>query len=263
MHKKGIVMNKLKVSFFAILSLSMVGCSAMNTAMKKQDLDVESKTSYSIVLEPIALEERVVYARVKDLSGNSMRKEMQKILNKTLIDEGITVTSDPKKANLMLNASIISASKTTREESERALIGGYSGGLEGALALGGIAAATGGDGGNIASLGLAGAAVGFLADTLIDDVYYTFILDVQLREKPLNGDSIANSTKNQSAKGLSTSNSATLSQNSSSVTRGDNFNWIVYETRIVTTANQMNLDIKEAIPEVQNKTASTLAEFML
>jgi len=252
-----------RVGLLVLISLSMVGCSAMNTAMNKQDLVVESKTSYSVVLEPLALDERIVYARVKDLSGNSMRKGMQKILNKTLAEEGIRVTANPKEANLMLNASIISAKKTTKEEAEASLLGGYKGGIEGALALGSIASVSGSSGSSVAALGLAGAAAGFLADSLIDDVYYTFVLDVQLREKPLEGDFISNTAKNQSIKSLTTKNSAISNENNSSVTRGKNYDWIVYETRVVTTANQINLDITEAIPEVQNKTASILSEMML
>ena len=52
-------------------------------------------------------------------------------------------------------------------------------------------------------------------------------------------------------------------KNSSSVSRGENYNWIVYETRVVSTANKMNLKIEEAIPEVQRKAAETISEMML
>ncbi|WP_065861132.1 complement resistance protein TraT [Vibrio cidicii] len=252
-----------KLTSVLALSTVLLGCSAAQTAMKKQDLSVESRTSYSVVLEPVAPEKRIVYAKVRDLSGNSMRKDMQKKLESIFQNEGFTVTQDPDKANMMITASIIAADKGTSADADRYLNSGYKGGAEGAIALGGLAALSGGGGKETAGAALAGAAIGFLADSLVEDVYYTFVMDVQLRERPLEGDSISNSTKNVNAKGAKDKNSSMSSTSKSSVDRGDNYNWIVYETRIVTTANKMNLTIEEAIPEVQSRTAETLAEMML
>lgn len=253
----------LKLATVGMLTTVLLGCSAAQTAMKKQELSVESKTSYSVVLEPMAPSKRVVYAKVRDLSGNSMRKPMQRNLENMFRSEGFVVTDDPEQANLMITASIVSAEKTDKAGADRYLTSGYKGGLEGGATLAAIGSVAGMDGRDTAGLALVGAAAGFLADTLVEDVYYTFVMDVQMRERPLDGDSIANTTKNSSVKGTADRNTRMSSTNNSSVTRGDNYNWIVYETRIVTTANKMNLKIEEAIPEVQLRTAQTLAEIML
>lgn len=245
------------------LVLTMVGCSAVQTSLTKQDLTLESHVSTAVVLEPLAPDERIVYVRVKDLSGNTMSKGMMSKIKASLSEEGVKVTNDPKKANLMLNAFIMSAKKTTKDEYNAALQSGYKGGAEGALTVGAITAISGGDGSTTAGAALAGAAIGFLADTLVEDSYYTFVLDVELRERPLEGDSISNHKKTTKASGYSSQNNAALTTSGSSVERGDSYNWIVYQTRIVTVANKMNLDIQEAIPEVQNKTSETLAEFLL
>lgn len=253
------------LKFAPVLALStiLLGCSAAQTAMKKSELSVESKTSFSVVLEPIAPSKRVVYAKVRDLSGNSMRKGMQTQLNNYLRQEGFTVTNDPEQANMMINASIIAAEKTTAEDANRYLYSGYKGGAEGALAAGTVTAIADGSGTAVATAAVAGAAVGFIADSLVEDVFYTFVMDVQLRERPLDGDQISNATKNESSKRVVSKNTSTSSNSKSSVTRGENFKWIVYETRIVTTANKMNLDITEAIPVVQSRTAETLGEMMM
>ncbi|MDO6527604.1 complement resistance protein TraT [Motilimonas sp. 1_MG-2023] len=253
------------LKFAPVLALStiLLGCSAAQTAMKKSELSIDSQTSFSVVLEPVAPSKRIVYAKVRDLSGNSMRKDMQRKLESLFISEGFVVTDDPDKANMMITASIIAAEKTTAADANRYLNSGYKGGAEGAVAGAGISAIAGGSGSSVATAAAAGAAVGFIADTLVEDVYYTFVMDVQLRERPLDGDVISNSTKNNSSKRVSSKNTSTSSNSNSSVTRGDNFKWIVYETRIVTTANKMNLEITEAIPVVQGRTAETLTEMMM
>lgn len=254
-----------KITALALLcsALTMLGCSAVQTSIQKQDLTLESHVSNAVVLEPLSPEERIVYVRVKDLSGNSMRKEMVSQIKASLAAEGVTVTNNPKEANLMLNAFIMSAKKTTKEEYNAALASGYKGGAEGALTAGAITSIAGGSGKSVAGVALAGAAIGFLADTLVEDSYYTFILDVELRERPLEGDVISNNKKTNTQGGYASQNNSALTTSNSSVQRGDNYDWIVYQTRIVSVANQMNLDINEAIPEVQKKTSETLSEFLL
>lgn len=75
---------------------SLVGCSAVHTAIKKSDLAVETRMSNVVVLEPMAANERVVYVRVRDTSGNGLRKGMQNILVNELAAEGIPTTQNPK-----------------------------------------------------------------------------------------------------------------------------------------------------------------------
>ena len=251
--------NVLKIGLVAV-TVTLFGCSAMNTAIKKQELDVEARLSSSIVLEPLSPSDRIVYARIRDVSGNNLRSAMQRKIESQLESEGFVVTNDPKKANLMMNATILSAGKTTADEASRSLSSGYKGAAEGA-ALGFIAG--GGSGKDSLQAGLLAGAAGFFADAMVEDVYYTFVMDVELRERPLIGDSITNSTTNTSTKMLSTQNTANRSKSKSSVQRGDNFNWIIHQTRIVTTANQMNLKLEDAIPVVQDKTATSLTEMLL
>ncbi|MFT2110378.1 complement resistance protein TraT [Marinomonas sp. 2405UD68-3] len=252
-----------KTILIAGIAASLVGCSAINTSLNKQDLTVDSRLSQSIVLEPLAPSKRVVYARIRDVSGNNMRVEMQKIVNQQLQSEGFIVTNDPETANLMLNATIISAGKTTADEANSLLSSGYKGGFEGAAVGAGITSATGGSGSDAAKAGLLLAAAGFLADSLIEDTYYTFVMDVEMRERALSGDTVSNSTRNVNVGGGAYGNNANVSINNSSVVRGDGYNWIIYKTRIVTTANKINLDIQEALPAVQQRTALSVSELML
>ncbi|UTV99108.1 hypothetical protein KDW99_17960 [Marinomonas rhizomae] len=252
-----------KIVITGSITASLVGCSAINTSLNKQDLVVDSRLSHSIVLEPVSPSNRIVYARIRDVSGNGMRSDMQKMITQHLTDEGFVVTDDPNKANLMLNATIISAAKTSIEQANALLSSGYKGGIEGAAIGAGVSSVSGGSGSDIRQAGLFAGAAGFFADAIVEDAYFTFVMDVQMRERALAGDSVSNSTQNKSIKGISTGNAANLSVTKSSVERGDDYNWIIYETRIVTTANQMNLKMEEALPAVQERTALSLSELML
>ncbi|MCQ1061295.1 complement resistance protein TraT [Photobacterium sp. ZSDE20] len=251
--------NMMKGLIVATMVALLVGCGAMKTAMTKQDLVVESQVTGPVVLEPVAPSKRIVYISVRDLTGNNMRRDTMQMLKKHLGTEGFYVTDDPDKANMMLNASVIQAKNTSKEEAYGYLTSGFEGALVGAS----TAAVLGADGRTTAGAGLAVAAVGFLADTMISDTYYTFVLDVQVRERPLEGDKTVSRSGSMQASGHATNTSAVASKRVSTVERGENFNWIVHETRIVTTANQMNLDINDAIPVVQERTAMTLTEMLL
>lgn len=242
----------IKRIILALALVGLVGCSAVSTAIKKQDLVVETKMSDAVVLEPMAPQERIAYVRVRDTSGNGLRKEMQKMLVSELAAEGIKTTLNPKEANLMLNATILQAGKSTAEEAYSALESGFAG----AATVGGISLLTGSSYEQAAGAALAAGAVSFLADTMIEDVYYSFIVDVELRERPLDGDEYTNASQTSGTKGTSTAFQ-------SNVTRGENYKWIIYKTRVVTTANQVNLKMEEAMPKVKTKTASSLAEVLL
>lgn len=248
-------MTSLRVLMLGVFFTSLIGCSAITTVIKKQDLVVDSKLSHSVILEPMMLSDRIVYAQVRDMSGNGLRKSFQKALEAELKLEGIKVTKDPKEANLMLNATIIQAGKTTPEDVHKALTAG----VQSALAGGAIAGLAGQNFATAAAIGLAAGAVGFVADSFIEDTYYSFVMDIQLRERPLEGDSIANSIDNSTNKSTAVSNS----KSSSTVQRGSNYNWIVHDSRIVSTANQINLTLEEAMPLVTTKTVSSLTNMML
>ncbi|ACS80957.1 complement resistance protein TraT [Maridesulfovibrio salexigens] len=245
-------MKILRKLFLLCMVLSLVGCGAARTAIQKKDLSVETKMSAAVVLEPLAPSERIAYVRVRDASGNGLRQSMLQTLSSQLGMEGIKITNNPKEANLMLHATILQAGKTTKEEAYSSLRAGFSGALAGA----GTAAVLGASGYGIGGAALAGSAIAFLADTMVQDVYYSFVVDVELRERPIAGDKYANSADTVAQSGTST----TIN---SSVVRGENYKWIIYKTRIVTIANKVNLKFEEALPLVQKKTSYSIAECLL
>ena len=114
-----------------------------------------------------------------------------------------------------------------------------------------MAYAGGGGGRSAAALGLAGAAVGFIADSMVEDVMYVMVTDLQLRERPLKGEVITQTQKADLAQGSSTSVKQDIS--------GGQVQWKSYRTRIVSTANKVNLEFAEAQPELLKGLSRSLA----
>jgi len=85
---------------------------------------------------------------------------------------------------------------------------------------------------------LIGATVALITDALVDDVLYTMVTDVRVRERP------------QMSEIITQEESSNLDQGSSTVLEqqisGSVVQWKTYETRIISTANQVNLEFEEA-----------------
>ena len=224
-----------KSIIFLGLLLTMVSCSTMHTVVSKRNLDVQTKMSDTIWLEPAAANERTVFVQVKNTSGKNLNIE-QKVIN-ILTSKGYRIVNDPSQAKYWLQANILKVDKITLNSengiSDAALGAGIAGVL-GAQRSGGVYTALG--------WGLAGAAIGTLADALVSDTAYAMITDILITEKT--GRNVQTSTRNSVKQG--NSGNMTSTSNSSS-------NMEKYSTRVLSTANQVNLNFNSAIPILEDE----------
>ena len=147
----------------------------------------------------------------------------------------------------MIQANILQVGKTDATDSDSALKSGFGGGLLGA----GVSLATGGSGNNIGIGAAVGAVVGLVANTMVKDIYYTMVTDVEIRQRPTIDESISQNESNYSEQGTT----STISQNVNTA----NAQWKIYRTRVVSTANQVNLDFEEAQTEISKGLAKSLS----
>lgn len=98
--------------------------------------------------------------------------------------------------------------------------------------------------------GIAGGLVGLAADSLVKDVNYTLISDVQISERVGRGTIVSEQHKAS----LSQGSGSRLTQTS---TRQSNFER--YRTWIVSNANQVNLSFAKARPALEKDLVKTLA----
>jgi hypothetical protein len=247
------IQKRLRTMFVtsAVLAsvLLMSGCSAMNTAIKKKDLDVQTKMSETVFLEPVAPEQKIVFIDIRNTSDKDINITEQ--VKSAFIARGYTITQNPNKATYMLQGNILKIGKSDLRETQGLLGSGFGGGIAGA-AVGATAgyALTGSSNTGLA-LGLAGAAAGFIGDALVEDVLYVMVTDLQIRERPLEGEVVTQTQQANLQQGTSTQ----VRQN----IKGGKIEWKTYRTRIVSTANKMNLKFEEAQPVLESALAHSVS----
>ena len=233
--------NFLKNIIFLSFLLMMVSCSTMHTVISKRNLDVQTKMSDTIWLEPAAANQKTVFVKISNTSGKNLNIE-QKIM-KVLSEKGYRIVNDPAEAKYWLQANILKVDKVNLDNDNGfsdAVLGAGIGGILGAQRSGGAYTALG--------WGLAGAAIGTLADALVDDTAYAMVTDIIITEKT--GRNVQNSTRNSVKQG----NSGTMTSSTSSSS-----NMEKYSTRVLSTANQVNLNFNSAIPLLEDELGKVIA----
>ncbi|MCY7008739.1 complement resistance protein TraT [Fusobacterium simiae] len=228
------------ILFSLLLAFAFVSCSTLHTVVSKRNLDVQTKMSDTIWLEPAAANERTVFVQVRNTSGKNLNIE-QKITN-VLTSKGYRIVSDPAEAKYWLQANILKVDKINLDDNNfsDAVLGAGIGGVLGAQRSGGATTALG--------WGLAGAAIGTLADALVDDTAYAMVTDILITEKT--GRNVQTSTRNSVKQG----NSGTMTSTSSGSS-----NMEKYSTRVLSTANQVNLNFNSAIPLLEDELGKVIA----
>lgn len=232
----------VRVALIGVALMGLSACAASQTMISKRNLDVQTKMSETIFLDPVGPEQKVMYVEVRNTSDRD-NFDLEGPIKAAMAKRGYRVTQDPKEAHYRLQANVLQVGKTDVTAAQAALQSGYGGALTvGALAGGGIGAAAGGWTGAAAG-GLAGAAIGgateFVTGSLVKDIYFSVITDIQVVEKAADGVIVRQDSQQNHAQGMG----GTQQQTSSEVTK-----FKKYRTRVVSTANKANLDYDEAAP---------------
>lgn len=230
----------------------LAGCAATNTALTKKDLDVQTKTSTAIFIEPVAVAKRTVYVDVKSGVPEFDRAVFKKLLKESFAinDNHYQLIDDPDSAQFTLSAYVLNLEKASPSASSQALNRGFEGsGLLLGAAAGGAAR---GDWKGAAAGGVVGAGVDLISGALVKDVTFMLVCDVQIRERTKNGAVVKRATD------ISTKVS---DQGYTQQSVDETSNMKEYRTRIVTTANKANLKLEEASEPIYKKTAAAISGF--
>lgn len=225
----------------ALLAL-LAGCAATTTAVAKRNLDVQTKMTDSIFLEPVAPDKRTVFIQVRN-SSDRPDFTVEPAIRQKIEAAGYRVVDDPDQAQFMLQANVLQAGRNSETAADAAGEGGFgsavSGGAVGAGAGYLLGQAGGSDVGLAVGGALLGAAIGAIADAYVQDVTYTVITDLRVSERARGGQVVSQSESQTLGQG----SGGSVSQTSSTLT-----DWKHYQTRIVAVANQANLEWDEAAP---------------
>jgi outer membrane lipoprotein SlyB len=227
----------MKKSIFVVafmsLALMLTGCSATNTLVKKRNLDVQTKMSNTVFLDPVAPSKRTVFLQIRNTSDKP-NLDIKSDIKANIESRGYKVLDNPDKAHYMIQANILQVGKSDLRDSENFLSQGFGSAVGGAL----VGAQFGGGSGRGAT-SLAGAAIGLVADALVEDVYYSMITDLQISERASAGVVVTEALDSQLAQGTNSKKVVTSTQETQ---------WKRYQTRVLSTANKVNLEFAEAEP---------------
>lgn len=218
------------------LALLISGCAATTTSVRYGELDVQTKMSSTIFLEPVAPKERTVFVQIRNTSDKLLN--IDNAIRDAILARGYTIESDPKRAHYILQANVLQVGKvdvSALEQNEGAATGGVIVGAAAGALLGGSDA---GEGALIGGL-LAGLLEN-ISGSLVQVVHYSMITDIQIAER------VQAPVSEEFRSQLQQGSSASASQSSESVSARKR-----YQTRIVSTARRVDLEFAEALPHLE------------
>ena len=96
-----------------IFSLVLSGCAAVHTSIAKKDLDVQTKMSDSIFLDPVEPSQKTVYLNIRNTSDKT-NFDITGTVARALEGRGYRITNNPKEAHYWLQVNILSVDKAIR-----------------------------------------------------------------------------------------------------------------------------------------------------
>lgn len=240
------------------LITTLFGCAASYTALNKQDLKVDTRTSTAIFVDPVPREKRTIYLDIRSGIAEFDRREFKQFVKQQFEtnDNGYRLVDDPDQAQFQMLAYVLNLEHANPNAAEAALGHGFAGagGMAAATGVGTAMAvgASGGSGDAALGAGLAVGAASFIADAMVKDVTFMLVVDIQIKERAAEGVIVRKDTRVDSK----VSDAGGATQTVSEATDRKE-----YRTRIVTTANQVNLKLEECREPMFTKTAYAMAGF--
>jgi hypothetical protein len=218
---------------------SLVGCNTTSKIIKHGKLEVQTKMSETIFLDPIEDAKKTVLLQIRNTSDKS-GLDIESRIREAIEHKGYLVVTNPKQANIMIQANILQVGKSTLENPFEALSGGYGSGLEGFATGAALAGATGGSGRSMLGIGLFAGIGNTVLDAAVEVVNFTMTTDLQISEKA-DGEYVSESSDANLKQGTSGYKKSTWKKKT---------NWKKYQTRIMSIAKKTNLKFKDAEPKL-------------
>jgi hypothetical protein len=229
------------LSILGVVSI-LSGCAAIHTSIAKRDLDVQTKMSETVFMDPVGTDKKSIFVQIRNTSDKPF--DIEGPIMSAIAARGYRVTPDPDAAHFRLLGNVLSVAKASPTAADAALGNGYGGALGGSA----VGAAVGG-----ATHGWTGAAVGgavggilggvteTMANASVKDVTFMIVTDIEITEKARAGVIVRQDNQQDASQGVG----GRRRQTSSEVTDVKK-----YRTRIVSTANKVNLEYEEAAPQL-------------
>jgi hypothetical protein len=205
--------------------------------------------SATIFLDPIRSDLRTVFLQIRNTSDQSAFDVANEV-REGISAKGYRVVDDPQVAQYILQINVLQVGKSSPSAAQQVFGMGYGGAAAGA-GVATLAAYSAGmnSGRGLAAAGLFGGIAESVTGAIVKDVYFSAITDVQIKER--SGERKVQATAEHN-----------LRQGTSGGTRtyiSEETDWKTYQTRILSSANKVNLEFAEAAPVLRAGLARAVA----
>ncbi|MFH1060672.1 MAG: complement resistance protein TraT, partial [Pseudomonadota bacterium] len=121
----------IAAAMLAALAL-MAGCAATTTAIRYKDLDVQTKMSNTIFLDPVAADKRTIFVQMRNTSDKPF--DIQGEIMSALMAKGYRLVNDPAQAHFILQGNVLAVGRTDQSALENTTGLGFGGVAAGAAA---------------------------------------------------------------------------------------------------------------------------------
>lgn len=234
----------------------IIGCStSSSTAVSKKKLELQTRMSSSVFLEPIHANKRSVFVQLHNASERE-GLDLEPQLLAALAEKGYEVVSRPDQAQYLLQANVLQLGKMDLAVTESALRSGFGatwlgGGAPGVLEgsanqLSGPSAVALGE-----TAGEASSRVSLASAAVLQPVYAA-VLDVQISERVGNSIVIREKSPTRLKAGL---------KGPQEITSTEKIAWKRYQTRIISTAlpTKANVKLERVTPHLVQGLSRSIA----
>lgn len=227
-------MKHMNSIFILALTVLVISCAATETILQHSSLQTDTKLSQTVFIAPVTPSQKTIYVVIKNTSQEQI--SLKKPLENALRAKGYKVTTQSNRAHYILQANVLKVGKMSVAASQLALGGGYGSAIAGAVAGTAAGGFTQSNTGMIAG-GLAGGVIGMAADSLVKDVNYSMITDIQISERVGKSIKVNEQFQSQLKNGSGSMTYQTSSRDSQ---------YQCYRTRVISNANKVNLKFQDA-----------------
>jgi len=220
----------------------LMGCAGVHTAINKRNLDTQTKMSSTIFLDPVTFDKKTAFLQIRNTTDKS-ELDLEEGVAEAMKAKGYKIVQVPELAQYLLQVNVLQVGRSDLRAAEHALNQGFGAALGGAVAGAAVGslASRGNDSKGLVVGGLVGAAVATVSDAMVQDVVYTVIADIQISERVGNSVVVKEKTQSKLKQGV---------RGMREVTSTEKVDWKRYQTRVVSTANKVNLKFNKAAPEL-------------
>jgi len=228
-----------------VLLLGLGGCAATQVALEHKDLSVQTQMSNTVFLDLENRVQKTVYLDVRNTSSSNLA--IEPIIRARLEQAGYQLPSDPTEAFYILQVNVLHVGTSNPSALYSSIRSGFGGPLAGGLTGAAIGATTSSANGNLKGA-VIGSALELIAGSLVKDVTYSIITDIQITERSV--DPVAQKLQSNFQQGADTQ----ITQSSDHVSDRKK-----YRTRVVSSANKVNLKFEAALPQLETQLARSIA----